>query len=101
MALRAAFIFIAPQADSRKDRTVVKSGEVELHVVGVRSYEEGAQIAVDLVREGISCIELCGGFGNEGVGMVAKAVKRKARVGVVRFDLHPGLGGKSGDEFFL
>ena len=26
---------------------------------------------------------------------------RKARIGAVRFDLHPGLDNKSGDEIFL
>lgn len=101
MALKAAFIFIAPQADFQKDKALVKSGEVELYVVGVKSYEEGAKVAEELVKEGVSCIELCGGFGNEGVSIVAKAVRGKARVGVVRFDIHPGLGGKSGDDLFL
>ncbi|KUK14418.1 MAG: Uncharacterized protein XD52_0306 [bacterium 42_11] len=101
LALKAAFVFIAPGADYRKDRTVVKSGDVELHVVGVQSYEEGAKVAEELVRDGISCIELCGGFGNEGVAIVSKAVKGSARVGVVGFDIHPGLEGKSGDDIFL
>ena len=32
--------------------------------------------------------------------MVAEAVKGKARVGAVRFDLHPGLGNQSGDDLF-
>jgi len=31
---------------------------------------------------------------------IAEAVAGKAAVGVVRFDGHPGLGGKSGDELF-
>jgi membrane-bound lytic murein transglycosylase len=32
--------------------------------------------------------------------MIAEAVKGKAAVGTVRFDIHPGLGNKSGDELF-
>ncbi len=101
MSLKAAFMFIAPGANPDRDRTVVKGGEVELHVVGVSSYEEGVKVAKELSDKGISCIELCGGFGNEGVGMISRALRGKVRVGVVRFDLHPGLNYKSGDDLFL
>jgi hypothetical protein len=48
----------------------------------------------------VEAIELCGGFGNKGTGRIAEAVAGKAAVGVVRFDGHPGLDGKSGDELF-
>jgi len=53
-----------------------------------------------LVLEGVEAIELCGGFGNKGTARIAEAVAGKAAVGVVRFDGHPGLSGKSGDELF-
>jgi hypothetical protein len=43
---------------------------------------------------------LCGGFGAAGVARISKAAAGKAVVGVVRFDGHPGLDGKSGDEVF-
>ena len=36
-----------------------------------------------------------------GVETIDKAVAGKARIGAVRFDLHPGLDNKSGDEIFL
>ncbi|MGW8186107.1 MAG: DUF6506 family protein [Desulfobacterales bacterium] len=51
-----------------------------------------------MVDEGIEAVELCGGFGNKGTARIVDAVAGKAAVGVVRFDGHPGLGGKSGDE---
>ena len=57
---------------------------------------EAAQKAVD--EDGCVAIELCGGFGYEGAAMVARAVK--VPVGVVRFDIHPGLGNASGDGIF-
>ncbi len=57
-------------------------------------------MAKELVKEGVAAIELCGGFGHEGVARVAKALRGKAAVGVVRFDSHPGLGSKSSDEIF-
>jgi hypothetical protein len=35
-----------------------------------------------------------------GAARIARAVEGKAAVGVVRFDGHPGLDGKSGDAIF-
>ena len=49
-------------------------------------------------EDGCVAIELCGGFGYEGAAMVARTVK--VPVGVVRFDIHPGLGNASGDGIF-
>ncbi len=101
MTLRAAFLFVAPQADPVCHRSVITTPKVELITVGVKDYSEGVQAAKDLVEEGVGAIELCAGFGTEGVAMIKKAVDGKAVVGVVRFDHHPGLGFKSGDELFL
>jgi hypothetical protein len=100
MILQAAFLFIAPEADPIKDRTIVKTPAVHLTVVGVKNYAEGEKVAKELVAQGITTLELCGGFGSVGTAAVSKAVERKANVGAVRFDIHPGLSFKSGDEFF-
>ena len=100
MALKAAFVFVAPGADPRAHRAVVATEAVELTVVGVKDYAEAEAVARDLVAEGIEAIELCGGFGHAGAARVAAAVEGRAAVGVVRFDCHPGLGGKSGDGIF-
>ena len=70
-------------------------------VVGVKDYDQAAQVARELVDQGVTAIELCGGFGQIGVARVAEAVGDKAFVGVVRFDRHPGFGYKSGDELFV
>ncbi|MDD3364008.1 MAG: DUF6506 family protein [Syntrophomonas sp.] len=99
-ALKAGFIFVAPEADYQKNRAVVETPVVELTVVGVKDYAMAAKAAKELVDEGIGAIELCAGFGIEGTALVKKAVGDKAVVGVVRFDNHPGLGFKSGDEIF-
>ncbi len=98
--LKAAFIFVAPDTDPSKHRTVIDTPAVELIVVGVKNYDEACRVAKELVEEGVKAIELCGGFGHIGVAKVVEAVDGKAAVGVVRFDIHPGLGGRSGDEFF-
>ena len=100
MALKAAFIFLAPGAEAKKHRSLVSTPEVELVVVGVADYSAAENIAVELVTEGVAAIELCGGFGHVGTSRVVQAVKGKAAVGVVRFDCHPGLDGKSGDTIF-
>ena len=100
MGLKAAFIFVAPEADAQQHRAIVKTPVVELTVVGVKDYQMAVKTAKELVNEGVGAIELCGGFGIEGTAAVKKAVEGKAVVGVVRFDNHPGLEFKSGDELF-
>lgn len=100
MGFKAAFIFIAPGNEYKIHQAVIPAPVVELHVVGVKKYEEGVAVAKKLVEQGIEAIELCGGFGAEGVAQIKKAVAGKATVGVVRFDIHPGLENKSGDELF-
>lgn len=100
MTLKAAFIFLAPEVDPKKDIQIVATPKVELTAVAASNYQEAERVAVQLVKDGIEAIELCGGFGNRGAARIADAVEGKAAVGVVRFDGHPGLGGKSGDELF-
>ncbi|WP_027187269.1 DUF6506 family protein [Desulfovibrio cuneatus] len=100
MKIQAAFLFIAPEANPKTHRTVVDTPVITLTTVGVKNYAEAQKVAVQLVEQGVTALELCAGFGNEGVGLVSKAVAGKAAVGVVRFDAHPGLGFKSGDTLF-
>ncbi|MBN2792972.1 MAG: hypothetical protein JXQ81_10725 [Desulfuromonadales bacterium] len=100
MALKAAFIFLAPGADAENHRCRIDTPEVNLTVVGTADYASAETAAKDLVSEGIVAIELCGGFGHVGTSRIAQAVAGKAQVGVVRFDVHPGLAGKTGDEIF-
>ena len=98
--LQAAFIFIAPGADPGKDRATVTTPSVCLTSIGVSSYEQGALAAREMAEAGCAAIELCGGFGIRGTYLVEQAVGGRARIGAVRFDLHPGLDNRSGDELF-
>jgi len=100
MALKAAFIFVAPGADPSSHRAVVETPEVILSVVGVADYAQAEAAAKALVGEGVQAIELCGGFGTEGTARIKRAVGGNVVVGAVRFDTHPGLDNKSGDDFF-
>ncbi len=98
--LKAAFIFLAVGAVPVRDRSVVSTPGVQLTTVGVASYEEAADVAKQMLADGFGAIELCAGFGHRGVAMIAQAVEGKIPVGVVRFDIHPGLDNKSGDTVF-
>ena len=100
MALKAAFIFLAPGARPDAHRSVVSTPEVELTVVGVPDYAQAEAVARALAQGGVAAIELCGGFGTAGTARIARAAGERVAVGVVRFDSHPGLGGKSGDLVF-
>lgn len=98
--MKAAFIFLAAGAAPERHRTVIETPDMSLITVGASSYAEAAEAARSLLSEGVSAIELCGGFGHTAAATVADAVGDGAKIGVVRFDGHPGLGGKSGDDVF-
>ena len=100
MVLKAAFLFVSPGADYRIHKTTVDTPGVVLTVVGVSDYPMAEKATEELIAEGVVAIELCGGFGDLGTAAVKKVCKGRAAVGVVRFDIHPGLGCKSGDDLF-
>jgi hypothetical protein len=100
MTLKAAFIFVSEQAIPEQHRAQVNTGDVEVTTIAVRNYAEAEIVAKNLLQEGIIAIELCAGFGTEGLARIKQAVQNKIAVGAVRFDFHPGLGFKSGDELF-
>lgn len=104
--LKVVFMFVASDADPKEHtRDISTPGVLDIKVIGVKDYQQAAQKAKDLVDQDYVAIELCGGFGNLGVAIVAQAVKdknkeanKKAAVGVIRFDCHPSLKGISGDD---
>ena len=100
MKVNAAFLFVAPETDSMKHRAVIETPVLTLNIIGVKNYKEGVAVAKELVDQGVKALELCAGFGNEGIAMISKAVEGKAAVGAVKFDYHPGFDFKSGDELF-
>lgn len=98
--LKAAFVFLASNADPEIHRSVIETEAVHLITVGVDSYISAIKEVKKLVNEDVGAIELCGGFGHIGTAKIVQAVGSDISVGVVRFDVHPGLGEKSGDEIF-
>jgi len=99
--VRIAFMYVTDNANPEKHRIVAPSPEhIEMNIVAVKDFEEAKEIALKLVEEGIKIIELCGGFGYKATAKIKDAIGDTAEIGVVRFDKHPGLNNKSGDEIF-
>ena len=98
---KAAFIFIAPEAIPEKNYSWVKTPEVELKTVAVSNYKQACEQVSILLDEGITAIELCAGFGNQGVAEITQVAQGRAQIGVVRFDNHPCLYNVSGDSLFI
>ena len=99
MALQAAFLFLIGDADETT-RTVVSTPSINLNVVGCKTYAEAEAAAKELAAKGVTAMELCAGFGNEGIARIQRAVGLDVAVGAVKFDFHSGLGFKSGDALF-
>ncbi|KMV30403.1 hypothetical protein AB733_12100 [Photobacterium swingsii] len=97
---KAAFIFVAPNADPSQDYSWVRTNEVHVKTVAVSNYQQACELIDALVEEGIKAAELCGGFGHQGVANVVKAANGRLHVGAVRFDNHPCLDFISGDALF-
>ena len=98
--ITCAFIYIAPGLDPLKQHAVIPSEDVPMYVVGVSSYDQAEAIAASLSEKGCDCIDLCPGFGIEGVARIKRVVGTHTKVGVVRYDTVPLFDGRSGDEMF-
>jgi len=99
--VRITFMYVANNADPDKHCIIAPSPEqLEMTIIAVKDFEQAKEIALKLVKEGIKIIELCGGFGYKATAKIKDAVGDAAEIGVVRFDKHPGLNNKSGDEIF-
>lgn len=97
--IKWAFIAVSKAAEGQVHTSCIRTAQREITTVLVPDYAMAAQVARDLVRDGVAMIELCGGVGHAGVAQIAQAIPG-IPVGVVRFDKHPLLDGKSGDEVF-
>ncbi len=98
--LKAAFIFVAPNALPQAHHGWVKTEQVHVKTIAVSNYQQACELLDALYDEGIRAIELCAGFGHQGVAQMVECAAGRMHVGVVRFDLHPGLGHVSGDSLF-
>ncbi|MFC1950156.1 DUF6506 family protein [Chloroflexota bacterium] len=81
--LKAVHMFVVPDFDSKKHRAKFESPTISMTIVGVKDFDEGADIAKSLVEEGIQLIELCGAWGAVGCTKIIQAVGDKVAVGHV------------------
>ena len=94
------FIYIAGGLDPEKQRAVIPSDEINMTVVGCSTYDQAEEVAKQMVADGITAVELCAGFGYDGIARIKKAVGPGISVGAVKFDYHPAFDFKSGDDMF-
>ena len=96
----ACFMYIGPGLDPAVNRAVIPSSEITLTVVGCSNYDQAELVCKEMVIKGCTAVELCAGFGDEGVARIKKAAGPGVSVGAIRFDFHPAFGFKSGDDMF-
>ena len=85
--MKWAFIYLLEPGEPERTDTLGA-----LVSVGVRNASEAAAAARRLVGEGVELIELCGGFGGEGLGAVVQAVQGKVPVGAVFYGVDASAG---------
>ena len=82
--MKALYMFINPKLDSAEHRAEIATPDGKMFIVGVNSAEEGAILAERHVKEqGVSIVELCGGFSYEGAKIVHEAIGDTVPVGMV------------------
>ncbi|NMC11404.1 MAG: hypothetical protein GYA34_00805 [Chloroflexi bacterium] len=90
------FMALSSGANPEIHTATIGTPSYELKVVVVPDYASAKEQAKKMAKDGAKFIELCGGFGFEGVAEIKKVVPNIC-IGVVRFDVHPGMNNQSGD----
>ena len=85
--MKWAFIYLVEPDEPERTDTLGT-----LVSVGVRNVNAAATAARQLVDEGVELIELCGGFGGEGLGAVVNAVQSNVPVGAVFYGVDASAG---------
>ncbi|WP_304330881.1 DUF6506 family protein [Brachyspira innocens] len=95
--MKFAYLIMGKIFESKKDKAYIHN-EVS-QIIGVSDIEEACKVAKELQNEGVDCIELCGGFGEEGARKIIEATENKIAVGFVvhleeQNDIYKKLFGK-------
>lgn len=87
-----AFMFVDERVPENQPPLEMQYADVRYLTYGVRSIEEGAQLAKKLWDEQhCELVELCGGFGPEGAKRVIEVTKGEVRVGYVTKKFPPEI----------
>lgn len=82
---RYGFIVKAPGYQSDTHHAVIETPQFRTQVVCVSSVAEAQHVARQMIANGIELIELCGGFGQEGMAELVAALNTEIPVGYVTF----------------
>lgn len=63
------------------DRATIDGGSAQM--IGVSNIEEACKVAVELAKDGVTCIELCGAFEAQGARRIIEATDNKLPIGYV------------------
>jgi len=85
--IKIAYIFVCPEADSKKHRATVEIPTLSLIAVGVKDFDDAANVAKSLVEDGIQLIEVCGAYGPVGTAKIIEAVGGKVPVGAAYYGM--------------
>ena len=85
--MKAAYIFICPEADSKKHRATVEIPTLRMTAVGVKDFDDAVNVAKSLVEDGVQLIEVCGGYGAIGTAKIIEAVGDKVPVGAAYYGM--------------
>lgn len=95
-----AFMYINENCNPETDHVYIPSDcGIAMQVIGVSNYNEAEKAARKLAEAGADAIELCPGFGIEGVYRVKKAAPG-VQIGASRFDFHVAMDCQSPDDIF-
>jgi len=86
--MKWAFIYTLDDPSTAPRIDVIGS----LVCVGVSNVSDAPAVARQLIADGVELIELCGGFGGAGLGLVTSAVKNRVPVGAVFFSVDASAG---------
>jgi|SRR5215471_6938189 len=86
--MKWAFIYTLDDPSTAPRIDVIGS----LVCVGVSDVSDAPAVARQLIADGVELIELCGGFGGAGLGLVTSAVKNRVPVGAVFFGVDASAG---------
>lgn len=90
MAVKAGFVVMAPQADPKRHRALIKTPKIELTTVIADSgnFDQVVDVCKELVQsEGVKSLILCPGFSHEAVAKIANAVGKGVAITVARGDV--------------
>lgn len=78
--MRFAFLIMG-QFDDKTDRAEIHNGTAQ--IIGVANMDAAINVAHELQREGVDCIELCGAFGEEGARKIIEATANQLPIGYI------------------